>query len=190
MDAFIGQLATFAGNYAPENWLPCNGQLLQVSGNEVLYSLLGTTYGGDGNSTFALPNLNGQVAVGSGTAPGTNTQYPLGKTGGVAAVALTLSQAPLHTHGFNANNVPATLATPAASTLPAQGVGQATSGSGAHKHPVTEPVALYSSAPATTALTNNSVSTVNDGGQPHSNVQPTLLVTWMICTVGLYPVRQ
>lgn len=111
MEPYIGQIGLFAFNYAPADyWIACNGQLLQISQYQALYALLGTTYGGDGKTTFGLPNLQGTIPVGTGTSGG--VQFILGKTGGAQTAMLTLNNLPLHTHGFTgtpASNIPVNL---------------------------------------------------------------------------------
>src|SRR3954466_13993392 len=94
---FIGQISLFGGNFAPRGWAFCNGQLLAISQNTALFSILGTTYGGNGQTTFALPNLRGRMAIGAGTGPGLGA-VQLGEQGGTSSVTLTLSNLPAHAH--------------------------------------------------------------------------------------------
>src|SRR5215510_8922011 len=109
MDAFIGMIVMFGGNFAPRGWAFCNGQLLSIAQNTALFSILGTTYGGNGQTTFALPNLQGRVAIHPGQSPGTSN-YVLGESAGTESVTLTTNQMPMHTHAatvtINANEAP------------------------------------------------------------------------------------
>src|SRR6185295_12464655 len=100
-EPFIGMIVMFAGNFAPRNWAFCNGQLLSIAQNTALFSILGTTYGGDGRTTFALPDLRGRVPIHPGQGPGTSN-YSLGQQGGVENVTVTQNQLPAHSHGVNA----------------------------------------------------------------------------------------
>jgi len=117
MDNYLGEVRIFAGNYAPEGWQFCNGQSLSVSEYQALYSLIGTTYGGDGVNTFALPDLRGRVPVGVGSGPGL-TPRVLGQSGGSEEVALVESQIPAHGHNLTVNTSEASTATPSQNMLP------------------------------------------------------------------------
>src|SRR5438876_10960494 len=97
---FVGEIRMFAGNFAPAGWAFCQGQLMAISQNDTLFNLIGTTYGGDGQTTFALPDLQGRVPIHNGTNPGSGTNYQLGEKAGVEAVTLTTNQIPIHTHAF------------------------------------------------------------------------------------------
>ena len=111
-DQYLGEIRMFAGNYAPEGWAMCNGQLLMINQNEALFSLIGTTYGGDGQTTFALPDLQGRVPVHTGRNNVTGTVYPLGQKGGTETVTLVADQLPRHTHAVNAQSQAGTSSTP------------------------------------------------------------------------------
>jgi microcystin-dependent protein len=115
MEPFIGQIMMFGGSFAPRGWAFCEGQLLPISQNAALFSILGTTYGGDGRSTFALPDLRGRVAIHPGSGPGLSN-YRLGEKGGVESVALNVNQIPAHSHGISASNGTADSADPTASS--------------------------------------------------------------------------
>lgn len=160
-EPFIGQVSMFAFNYAPRGWLLCNGQLLSISQNAALFSILGTTYGGNGTTTFGLPNLQGRVPLHKGTS------FVEGQTGGSANVTLNSSQFG-HTHAVNA-------------------VTAATTNLAAGNYPATSPNAVYGSSPGTT-MNAGVVSTVG-GAQPHNNMQPYLVVSFAIATVGIFPSR-
>src|SRR5579885_1821308 len=101
---YVGEIRMFGGSFAPSGWMTCDGQLLPISEYDTLFNLIGTTYGGDGQSTFALPNLSGRIPLHSGTNPGTGTTYTLGEMAGVSSVTLTTNQIPSHTHPAVADN--------------------------------------------------------------------------------------
>jgi microcystin-dependent protein len=162
---YVGEIRIFAGNFAPNGWLSCDGQILPISENETLFQLIGTTYGGDGQSTFALPDLRGRMPVHQGNG------MVLAETGGAEQVTLTTPQMPAHTHpivGSAAN---------ASATSPAGGV------------PGTMPevaTSAYGSDAPLTTLAPQSVSPVG-GSQPHDNMQPFLCVGFIISLYGIFP---
>jgi microcystin-dependent protein len=159
---FIGEIRIFAGNFAPAGWLFCDGALLAISDYDTLFNLIGTTYGGDGDTTFALPDLRGRVPVHAGNG------YTLAETGGVESVMLTTNQIPTHRHQLIASTDVATLSSPA-NTLP----GQATS----------KPYRL----PGTTAVMAASTLASTGSGAPHDNLQPYLAVNYIISPFGVFP---
>lgn len=174
MDPYIGEIRIFAGNYAPRGWQFCNGQMMQIAQQPALFSVLGNTYGGDGSTTFALPNLQGQCAIGAGQGAGLSPRA-LGQNGGVAAV--TLSAAQLASHGHNVScGAAATQTTANASSLWANGAG---SGRGA--------TALYGPAPDGNTKMSPAAVLASGGGLPHDNVQPSLTLSFIIAVEGLYP---
>jgi microcystin-dependent protein len=154
----------FAGNFAPAGWEICAGQLMPISENETLFNLIGTTYGGDGQSTFALPDLQGRIPIHQGS------NFVLGETGGVEEVTLTVSQIPAHSHPMlaSANN---------ASTANAQGNILA-------QTPSYTP--YISGFNPTTQMAPNNVNPVG-GSQPHTNFQPYLCVNFIISLFGIFP---
>lgn len=164
---YVGEIRLFAGNFSPAGWMLCQGQVLAIAENDTLFNLIGTTYGGDGQSTFALPDLRGRVPVHQGQGSATS-QRTMGEAGGSETVTLLGSQMPLHTHALQAN--PAT----ASGTAPGGAVLAATT------------VASYGPAPGTTAMTASAVSNAG-GGQPHENMAPTLTVNYIISLFGIYP---
>jgi microcystin-dependent protein len=176
-DPFTGQISIFGFNFAPYNWAPCNGQLLPISRYSALFSLIGTTFGGNGTSTFALPNMGSQVAVGQGPMAG-GQQYDMGEVGGGAAVALNSIQGPIHIHALMANAVAAT-SNDAKGNVLAQ-----PDGPGSPKHAAG---LIYSPKAQNTALT----SPVGPAGnsQPHPNLQPVLALNYCICLTGIMPNR-
>ncbi|MCX7092222.1 MAG: tail fiber protein [Methylobacter sp.] len=177
---YVGEIRLFAGNYAPEgDWMKCEGQLLNVSQYQALFALLGTTYGGNGSTTFALPDYRGRIPVGQGT--GTNlTARTLGQTGGNETVTLNASQWAAHNHSFNTLNADATAnALPASSNNMAHAKGM----NGVR-------IYLNDSAPSPTVSTLDAVSYGSaGGGQSHNNMMPSLAMTYIIATNGLFPTR-
>lgn len=166
---YVGEIRMFGGNFAPAGWLFCEGQLLPISEYEVLFQLIGTTYGGNGEDSFALPDLRGRVPVHSGTGPGL-TQRLLGEQGGVENVTLTLNQIPQHTHGVAASRNPAASTYDATNGVPAVVVGTSVYG------PVGTPA----------AMTPNAIGTAG-GNQPHTNMAPYLSVSFIISVYGIFP---
>jgi microcystin-dependent protein len=175
-EPFLGQIQSFGFNFAPFGWALCNGQILAISQNTALFSLLGTSYGGNGTSTFALPDLQGRVPVGMGSNGG--VQYFLGEMAGVETVQLLLNQMPSHNHSFGGTTSNANSVRPAAGASLAQ----------VHHSGGTTPDSYY--APNTTPQPINitSLSTYG-GGQPHTNVQPYLTINWCIALNGVFPAR-
>lgn len=165
MDPFIGEIRMVGFNFAPVGWAMCNGQVLSISQNDVLYTLLGTTYGGDGVNTFALPNLQGSVPIHQGTGPG--GAVVMGQVSGVENVTLTVQQIPQHTHPINGN-----AAGSAASPANAYFAGDANQ-------------ALY--APPDGTLTNTAIISVAGGSLPHSNMMPYGVITFIIALQGIFP---
>jgi microcystin-dependent protein len=164
MEPFLGQLALFAFDFMPKGWAVCAGQLLPINTNQALFSLLGTTYGGDGRTTFGLPNLQGRVPIGSGQG------YTIGQAGGEELHTLSLQEVPTHNHTLQADNAPA-------AARPANALLAQTSQN------------LYSQAgTGNTTLSQNSVG-ITGGSQPHENRSPYLVMTWCIALVGIYPSR-
>jgi microcystin-dependent protein len=169
-DPFVGEIRPFGFNFAPRGWAQCNGQLLPISQNTALFSILGTTYGGDGRTNFALPNLQGCVGMGAGQGAGLSLRN-LGETGGEETVTLTTSQMPPHTHTADCNSGNGNQYAPAGNFW-AQDAG------GSKEYGDTGPVPM---AAGTIGNTGN--------GQPHSNLQPYLVVNYCIALQGIYPPR-
>lgn len=169
-EAYVGEIRMFGGNYAPQNWAPCDGRLLPISENEVLYALLGTTYGGDGMNTFGLPDLRGRLPIGIGQGSGLSPRA-LAQSIGVENVTLTSAQTPAHAHAFAAGGASSS-ANPQ-NLVPAVAAG----------------LSFYDSAPTPSAwLAPGTVQSVG-GGQPHSNVMPSLTVGFIIALVGIFPTQ-
>jgi microcystin-dependent protein len=160
---YVGEIRMFAGTFAPAGWMDCDGQLLPISGNETLFQLIGTTYGGDGQSTFALPDLRGRVPVHVGAG------IVLGEQAGVESVTLTAQQIPAHTHGHSAS------ASPASTTGNPTGL---TADAGT--------TLIYGADAPSIPLNAAAISTVG-GSQPHDNMAPFLAVTYIISMFGIFP---
>lgn len=174
MDPFVAEIRIFAGNFAPKGWAFCNGQILPISQNTALFSLLGTTYGGDGKSTFALPNLQGSAPMFWGQGPGLS-QRDLGESGGSQNVTLIQSEIPAHTHTVRASGIPATNLSPTDGIWAVSGSRRA-------------PSNLYSAIPSGSTLAPTAFS-ANGGSQPHNNMPPYLTLTFIIALQGVFPPR-
>jgi microcystin-dependent protein len=172
-DPFVAEIRIFPFNFAPRGWAFCDGQLLPLSQNTALFSLLGTTYGGDGKSNFALPDMQGNVPMHPGQGPGLSL-HDLGETGGSETVSLLESEIPSHTHAVGAQNIPlGGIATPSGGTLnrPASGNLFFTPGSTA------------------TVQMSDQILAPAGGDQPHNNMQPYLTLNFCIALQGVYPPR-
>lgn len=157
---YVGEIRMFAGNFAPSGWAFCDGTELSISDNDALYALLGNTYGGNGQTTFALPDLRSRAPIHR------SPTYPIGANGGSETVTLTSNQMPQHTHTANATSNSAEFANPA-------GMVWAKSS-----------YASYTPAAATSAMLPTSVA---GGGQPHDNMMPSLAINYIIALAGVYP---
>lgn len=185
MEAYLGQIILFAGNYVPQGWAYCNGDLLPINGNEALYSLIGVTYGGNGTTNFALPDLRGRVpfSYGQGVAHGTaapTTNHTLGTFGGVEMVALTTAMIPPHTHPLVATTAGATTGTPTGQML-----AQTPTGDVFYFDPAKVPAGVT----ITTATLGDSAVMAVGGNQPHSNMMPSAVISYLICIQGQYPLQ-
>jgi microcystin-dependent protein len=181
---YLGQIEAFPFNFAPKNWQPCQGQLLPINQNQALFSLLGTTYGGDGRTTFALPDLRGRAAMGQGNGGGL-TQRVIGQIAGEENHTVTLPETPMHTHTFNTAPNGATTGnvdTPG----PTMTLGNATGLQGTAPIPI-NPYAVVPPAPAT-PLAPTAIA-LNNGGQPHNNMMPFLVLEFCIAMSGIFPSR-
>jgi microcystin-dependent protein len=165
-------------NFAPIGWALCNGQLLSIAQNTALFSLLGTTYGGDGVSTFALPNLQSRVAVHQGQGSGLSP-YVIGSIGGTENVTLLATQMPSHNHLINVNNTPGTAPDPTSKI-------QAEAATGDPRNPTL--ISQFTAAAATGTMAPTTVS-MTGGGQPHANIQPYLTINFIIALQGIFPSR-
>lgn len=169
-EPFIAEIRIFAGNFAPRDWAFCNGQLLPIAQNTALFSLIGTTYGGDGRTTTALPDMQGRAPMHPGNGPGLTTRR-LGERGGVETVTLSQNQMPNHSHTANATTNPGDVGEPNSARSLAR----------------TQPGFAW--APDTATLTNmNAAALPNAGGsQAHNNLQPFLSLNFIIALQGTYP---
>ena len=161
---YTGEIRMFAGNFAPAGWMFCEGQLLPISENATLFQLIGTTYGGDGVSTFALPDLRGRIPIHFGNG------FTLAETGGVETVTLTVSQIPAHSHALLGTAVNGTSPNPGGNLL-------------AQPAATIQP---YTVEPTAVNMSTASVATVG-GSQPHNNFQPYLCVDFIISLFGIFP---
>ena len=164
---YIGEIRMFGGNFAPAGWAFCNGALMPISENDALFTLIGTTYGGDGQETFALPDLQGRTPVHQGSQAGIS--YVIGEKGGVESVTLTMNQIPVHNHPWIASG--------------AAGTGSDPTGSLIAQHPT---ASLYAAADPTSPMNAQSVG-ITGGSQPHDNMQPYLCISYIISLYGIFP---
>ena len=171
-DPFVAEIRIFAGNFAPRGWATCDGQLLPISQNTALFSLVGTTYGGNGQTTFALPNLQGSAPMFWGQGPGL-TDRVIGESSGEQSVTLTSGEMPAHNHALMASTGPASSRAPADATLARSRNGNA------YQTTVTQNVA---------SLAAQAVSPAG-GSLPHNNMQPFLVLTFIIAMQGIFPPR-
>ena len=171
MEPFIGEIIMFGGNFAPRGWALCDGQLLSISAYQSLFSILGTTYGGDGRTTFGLPGLRGRVAMHAGNGPGLSSR-PLGQKSGTETVTLATSQIPAHKHNVGA------IKTVGDSTSP---TGNLLADSGSFD---TE----FRNATSDTTMKSDMIQNTG-GGQSHNNIQPYQVINYIIALQGTYPSR-
>ncbi len=167
-EPYVGEIRMFGGNFAPAGWALCDGQIISIAENDVLFTLIGTTYGGDGEETFALPNLQSRIPIHAGQGGGISQNYVLGEMGGVESVTLTTQQIPAHTHPAMGTTNAATTRDPVGAA-PGQSVPQAYTN---RMTPVTaSPQAI----------------TPAGGSQPHENIQPYLCINFIIALYGIFP---
>ncbi len=172
MEEYLGVIKPFAGvTFVPDGWLPCDGRTLSISGNEALFSVVGTIYGGNGATNFGLPNLNSRAVIGTGQGVGL-TNRALGQSGGAENVAITVNTYPEHTHASYALTVTADSSNPATRFL------------------TTTPNDRYCIKQGTDAevkMGNDIISTSQGGNAPHNNMPPYMAINYIICVKGLYP---
>jgi len=174
MDAYIGDIRLFAGSFAPVGWILCNGTLLSISEYDTVFAIIGTTYGGDGVTTFAVPDLRGRLPVGQGNGPGL-TPRVLGQAFGSESVTLLTTQIPSHTHALVASTAAATASSPATGVFAQNGADS-----------------FYTTVPTTNPQpqTFNAASVQSAGGtQPHDNIMPTTAINYIMCLAGIFPSR-
>ena len=160
---YVGEIRIFAGNFAPAGWMFCEGQLLPISENETLFQLIGTTYGGDGQSTFALPDLRGRIPIHQGDG------FILAETGGAEEITLTVNQVPAHSHPLLGSAVSGNAASPAGALLATSTV-----------------IQPYAGESPISSMAATSIGSVG-GSQPHTNFQPYLCVDFIISLFGIFP---
>lgn len=173
-DQYVAEIRVFGFNFAPTGWAMCNGQILSISQNTALFSLLGTNYGGNGQSTFALPDLQGRAPMQEGQGPGLSQRF-LGETGGSETTSLILSEMPNHTHNAIGSNGDGLNPSPE---------GNVWAGPGADRNLV-----LYSSSNATPVQMNPAALSPVGGSQPHNNLMPYLTLNFCIALQGVFPPR-
>lgn len=184
-NAYLASIMIFAGNFAPKGWAFCNGQILSIAQNTALFSLLGTTYGGNGQTTFSLPDLRGRAAVGAGQGPGLQ-DYFLGQQAGVEVATLAINQLPAHTHTFsNGTMAIAAASTPGNRQSPANAVPAAEAVGVTATYSTANPDVLMSP----NMLTGSPTLASTGGGQPVSVMQPYLALSYIIALVGIFPSR-
>lgn len=169
MEAYLGEIGIIGFNYPPKGWAFCNGQILSIAQNQALFSLLGTVYGGDGRTTFALPNLQGRVPIHFGQGSGLS-KYPLGQAGGVESVTLNMDQMPAHDHAGSCSPGNGSAPGPANSVWATTSTGE-------------KP---YSTATPDGQMNSQGISPAG-GGKPHENIQPYLALNFAICLAGVFP---
>jgi microcystin-dependent protein len=168
---YVGEIRMFAGSFAPAGWMLCQGQLLPISENEVLFNLIGTTYGGDGQETFALPDLQGRMPVHAGTGPGISQTYQLGEKDGVESVTLSVQQIPIHTHTWLGSADIATDALPTNDVIGASSI-----------------VKPWGQQAPDGTLAANTIQPIG-GSQPHENMMPFLCINFIISLFGIFPTQ-
>jgi microcystin-dependent protein len=168
-EPFVGEIRMFGGNFAPAGWAFCQGQSIPISQNDTLFNLIGTTYGGDGQETFNLPDLQGRLPVHAGQGPGISQNYIIGEQAGVESVTLTTQQMPIHNHAFLAS-ADLAVSTSAAGAVVAQ----------------PRSLNLFYGDNATSPFSNQSLLPVG-GNQPHDNMMPFLVISFIISLFGVYP---
>lgn len=169
-EPFCGEIQMFAGNFAPRGWAFCDGQLLSVNSNQALFSLLGTVYGGDGRTTFGLPDLRGRLPLHAGSGPGL-TPRKLGAKAGIEKVTLTNDKLPSHTHDYNGNTAAADVSAPAGKVVATTAVFR-----------------FYKPVDPTVNMAGSAIGNTGGSGS-HTNLMPALCINFIIALVGIYPSR-
>jgi microcystin-dependent protein len=164
---YVGEIRMFGGNFAPAGWAFCNGSLMPIAENETLFNLIGTTYGGDGQQTFALPDMRGRVPMHQGSGPGLSPRV-LGELGGSETVTLTSAQMPMHSHALRAASSLASLGSPAGTVLAKTGANS------------------YDTAAPSAPMAAGAIPAAG-GSQPHSNMAPYCAVNYIISLFGIFP---
>lgn len=168
-EPYIGEIRMFGGSFAPAGWAMCQGQLMPISENDALFTLIGTTYGGDGQETFGIPDLQGRAPMHAGQGPGITQNYVLGEKAGVESVTLTTQQIPIHNHAVVASTNVAS-ATTASDNITAS----------------SNQLKIYDQGGTSKLFANNALTPVG-GSQPHENLQPYLCITFILSLFGVFP---
>jgi microcystin-dependent protein len=171
-EPYVGEIRMFGGSFAPAGWAMCNGATLAISENDTLFNLIGTTYGGDGQETFNLPDLQGRAPVHMGQGPGISQNYVIGEKAGVESVTLTTNQIPIHTHSFVASSDAGQSAQPQNALFALLPTGN-----------------LYTQPQQPAVNLNSNMLSAAGGSQPHDNIQPYLCITFIISLFGVYPTQ-
>jgi microcystin-dependent protein len=179
-EPFLGQITVYPYTFPPYGWLDCAGQLLPISQYAALFSLLGTAYGGNGTTTFGLPDLQGRVPVGQGQLAG-GSNYAMGETDGAENVTLLIANMPAHNHGLTASTAKGSTNNPSGNIL-------ATPLVGGGRGPAADKGNIYNPAAPATALAPSSIGLAG-GSQPHNNIQPSLVLRYCIAITGTFPTR-
>lgn len=169
MESYVGEIRMFAGTFAPVGWAFCDGSMLSIAENEVLFMLLGTTYGGDGQTTFRLPDLRGRIPIHMGQNPNTGTTYNIGQQGGVEAVTLNAQQMPAHNHAVRATTAAGTITSPSGAIWANSTLKE-----------------FATTGVATSAMAANAVMAAGRN-QPHDNMMPYLGINFIISLYGIFP---
>jgi microcystin-dependent protein len=170
-EPFVGEIRMFAGNFPPSGWAFCSGQLMPISENEVLFQLVGTTYGGDGQETFGIPDLQGRVPIHMGQGPGLSQNYQIGEKAGTETVTLTVNQIPSHNHVPAASSAAGDQVTPVNNFWSSTSTGDQT----------------YDVAITPSGTLNTTLIGLTGGSQPHDNVAPFLCISFIISLFGVFP---
>ncbi len=173
---YVGQILMFGGNFAPAGWALCAGQLMPISENDTLFNLIGTTYGGDGQETFGLPNLQGRVPIHMGKGPSVSQTYQIGEMAGVESVTLTQQQIPIHNHLAMVTTGSATSASPSGNILAQEAIGLGTATCFA-----------YNTTAGNGVTMSDQTIAIAGGSQPHENRQQYLTLNYIISLYGVYP---
>jgi microcystin-dependent protein len=168
-DPYIGEIRMFGGNFAPAGWVLCQGQLMPISENDALFTLIGTTYGGDGQETFGIPDLQGRVPIHQGQGPGITQTYTIGEKAGVESVTLQTQQMPIHNHALLASSGAGTSANASAHVLAAGPSNQ-----------------VYTQDVGSVSMASNMLSPIG-GSQPHENMAPYLCLNYILSLFGIFP---
>jgi len=203
MNGTIGEIRGFGGNFAPRSWALCQGQLLAISTNTALFSIIGTTYGGDGRTTFALPDLRGRIPIGEGTGPGLTTRK-LGERSGSETNTITANQMAVHTHFVTGGGVTGVSGSATATMHVNNTSGSSSNPADNYLGFESGSIGLYESTPDGSTLNSRAVTldtsglavqvsglslSPTGGGQPVNNMKPFLTVNWIVCMQGIYPSR-